>query len=246
MAYQTVFQRYELRYLMTKEQKAAALQEMEAHLTPDPYGRTTIRNLYYDTPDYRMIRQSIDRPVYKEKLRVRSYEQTEPGSTVFVELKKKYKSVVYKRRLSLSYQQALSWIDGTAPLLEKSQISKEIDYCLGFYKILRPAVFLSYDREPFYSKEQPDFRVTFDDNILCRLTDLSLSSPVYGTPLIGEDQVLMELKCAGGIPLWMVSFLTRERIYKTSFSKYGTAYQTMIFPKLQQKKEASFYVRNVI
>ena len=191
MAYQTVFQRYELKYLMTKEQKAAALQEMEAHLTPDPYGRTTIRNLYYDTPDYRMIRQSIDRPVYKEKLRVRSYEQTEQDSTVFVELKKKYKSVVYKRRLSLSYQQALSWIDGTAPLLEKSQISKEIDYCLGFYKILRPAVFLSYDREPFYSKEQPDFRVTFDDNILCRLTDLSLSSPVYGTPLIGEDQVLM-------------------------------------------------------
>lgn len=249
MMYQTVFQRYELKYFLTRRQKERALQIMASHMAPDPFGRTTVRNLYFDTDDYRMIRHSIDKPVYKEKLRIRSYEKSTPDSTVFVELKKKYRDVVYKRRLLLAEHQAMAWTCGESHSGKDSQIAREIDYCLGFYKTLHPVVFLSYEREAFFGTEETDFRVTFDEQILCRQEDLSLTSPVYGAMLLPEDTVLMELKCAGGIPLWMVRFLTSEHICKTSFSKYGTAYQRMIFPDLfghYHQKEAIFHVRNAV
>ena len=105
-------------------------------------------------------------------------------------------------------------------------------YFLQYYKTLRPVVFLSYEREAFYAKDGSDFRVTLDDTILCRQEDLSLESAAYGTPLLPEGATLMEVKCSGGLPLWMAHLLSAEHLYKTSFSKYGTAYQTMIFPKL--------------
>lgn len=106
MAVQTVFQRYELKYIMTQAQQRRLLQTMEGYMAPDQYGDTTIRDLHFDTPTYRLIRQSIDKPVYKEKLRVRCYSQAGPDTTVFVELKKKYRSVVYKRRIALPERQA--------------------------------------------------------------------------------------------------------------------------------------------
>ena len=96
-------------------------------------------------------------------------------------------------------------------------------------------VFLSYEREAFYSKDRSDFRVTFDDTILCRQEDLSLESEAYGTPILPEGMVLMEIKCSGGIPLWMTHVLSEEQIYKTSFSKYGTAYKTLIYPNLRKE-----------
>ena len=239
MAYQNVFQRYELKYMLTKEQKEKILEKMAPYMALDHYGRTTIRNIYYDTDDYRLIRRSIEKPVYKEKLRIRSYCQADSESPVFVELKKKYKSVVYKRRLALPEERAMEWVEGHYHFKRETQISKEIEYFLSFYKTLHPSVFLSYEREAYFSRDGGDFRVTFDDNILCRQEALSLESEVWGTPILEEGKVLMEIKCSGGIPLWMTKILSEERIYKTSFSKYGTAYQTIIFPKL---KEESIYV----
>lgn len=230
MAYQAVFKRYELKYLITQEQKASILEAMEPYMALDKYGRTTIRNIYFDTDNYRLIRHSIEKPAYKEKLRIRSYKKAKPSSTVFVELKKKYDSVVYKRRMSLSEEEALNWVTGKMHCKEETQISDEIDYFLHYYETLHPVVFLSYEREAYFCKDGGDFRVTFDDNILCRQEDLSLESDVWGTPILEEGKVLMEIKCSGGIPLWMAHVLSQEQIYKTSFSKYGTAYQTMIFP----------------
>jgi len=230
MAYQAVFKRYELKYLITQKQKARILETMEPYMALDQYGRTTIRNIYFDTDNYRLIRHSIEKPAYKEKLRLRSYKKANPSSTVFVELKKKYDSVVYKRRMSLSEAEALDWVTGKMHCKEETQISDEIDYFLNYYETLHPVVFLSYEREAYFCKDGGDFRVTFDDHILCRQEDLSLESDVWGTPLLEEGKVLMEIKCSGGIPLWMAHVLSREHIYKTSFSKYGTAYQTMIFP----------------
>ena len=230
MAYQAVFKRYELKYLLTQQQKERILSAMEPYMALDQYGRTTIRNIYFDTDNYRLIRHSIEKPAYKEKLRIRSYQKAKPGSTVFVELKKKYDSVVYKRRMSLSEAEALDWVTGKMHCKEETQISDEIDYFLHYYKTLHPVVFLSYEREAYFCKDGGDFRVTFDDNILCRQEDLSLESDVWGTPILEEGKVLMEIKCSGGIPLWMAHVLSQEHIYKTSFSKYGTAYQTMIFP----------------
>ena len=230
MAYQSVFRRYELKYLLTAAQKAAVLAAMEPYMAPDQYGRTTIRNIYFDTDSYRLIRRSIEKPAYKEKLRVRSYRKAGENSKVFVELKKKYDGVVYKRRIELPLQEAMSWLCGKAAAPCDTQISREIDYFLSFYKPLRPTVFLSYEREAFYARDGSDFRVTFDDNVLSRSHGLSLQEDPSGTPLLPEGKVLMELKCSGGIPLWMVKALSAQRIYKTSFSKYGTAYQNTIFP----------------
>lgn len=232
MAFQTVFKRYELKYMLTLEQKEIILDAMAPYMSPDKYGRSTIRNIYFDTDSYRLIRRSIERPAYKEKLRVRSYQLASADSTVFVELKKKYQKVVYKRRLALSEQDAMRWVEHRDAAIESSQISREIDYFMDFYGTLKPTVFLSYEREAYYCKDDGNFRVTFDENILARQTDLTLCSPPYGTKILEDGKVLMELKCSGAIPLWMVNVLSREKIYKTSFSKYGTAYETLIFPKL--------------
>lgn len=228
MAYQAVFKRYELKYLLTAEQKELLLQVMQPYMALDQYGRTTIRNIYFDTENYRLIRRSIEKPMYKEKLRIRSYRKTEKKDKVFVELKKKYDGVVYKRRISMLQQQAMDWIcNGVA--VPDSQIGREIEYFRNYYTGLRPAVYLSYEREAFYSKDGSDFRVTFDDHIYARQDRLSLNEEPGGHALLPEGMVLMEVKTSGAIPLWMTKCLTENRIFKTSFSKYGTAYQTMIF-----------------
>ena len=235
MAYQSVFKRYELKYLLTAEQKQQILQAMEPYMALDQYGRTTIRNIYLDTDNYRLIRRSIEKPAYKEKIRLRSYQRAGGGIPVFVELKKKYRDVVFKRRLTLPEDPALAWVKGNRPEGQTSQIADEIDYFIHFYGTLQPAVYLCYDREAYYSRDGSDFRITFDDTILCRRTDMTLDSDPSGTPLIPEDKVLMEVKCAGGLPLWLTKVLTAEKIYKTSFSKYGTAYETLIYPNLKEE-----------
>lgn len=233
MAYQEVFKRYEIKYMLTQAQKRRLLSVMEPYMALDKYGRTTIRNIYFDTDNYRLIRKSIEKPAYKEKLRIRSYSRAKPESAVFVELKKKYDDVVYKRRLAMHELDAMDWLCGAGGSGENSQIASEIDYFLKYYQTLRPTVFLSYEREAFYCRQGGDFRVTFDENILVRQEQMSLESGVWGTPILEEGMVLMEIKTSGGIPLWMTHFLTQERLFKTSFSKYGTAYQNLIFPRLK-------------
>lgn len=235
MAFQTVFKRYELKYILTNQQKEAILQAMQPHMALDRYGRTTIRNIYFDTDNYRLIRRSIEKPAYKEKLRIRSYMQADETDTVFVELKKKFDGVVYKRRIPLSLAQAMDWVCRRNPCPTDCQISREIDYFIDFYGLLKPTVFLSYEREAYFAKDGSDFRVTFDDRILCRQENISLSAPVSGTPILKDGTVLMELKCSGGIPLWMTAVLSRERIYKTSFSKYGTAYEQLLFSQKERR-----------
>ena len=112
-----------------------------------------------------------------------------------------------------------------------SQIGREIAYALEFYKGMSKAVFLSYEREAFFERDGGDFRVTFDENIRYRQTDLTLDSDCRGTPILRPDQVLMEVNTSGGLPLWMVRTLSRQNIFKTSFSKYGAAYQDIFLTK---------------
>ncbi len=250
MTFQTVFKRYELKYMITREQQAMILRAMEPHMIPDKFGRSKIRNIYFDTDDHILARHSIAKPDFKEKLRIRSYSAATPETTVFVELKRKADHLVYKRRVALPEKAAMNWTQGftrrsadpgklstqanqaqaeDAPV--PTQMTREIDYFLSYYGHLRPAVFLSYDRTAYRMRDAAsDFRVTFDENILFRDYDLSLESDVYGTPLLGAGKVLMEIKCSGGIPLWMTEVLSAQHIYKTSFSKYGTAYTQYILP----------------
>lgn len=233
MAFQTIFKRYELKYILSKEQKDIICEAIKPYMKIDNYGRTVIRNIYFDTDTYRLIRRSIEKPAYKEKLRIRSYGQATQDSIVFVELKKKYKSVVYKRRIALPEREVTDWLcKGQSPK-KQTQITKEIDYFLKYYETLHPALFLSYEREAYYTYDESDFRITFDENILCRQSDLSLLCDVGGEPILPEGSVLMEIKCSGGIPLWMTKVLSKEHIYRTPFSKYGTAYRNIIFPKIK-------------
>jgi hypothetical protein len=177
----------------------------------------------------------LEKPVYKEKLRVRSYGTAKPDGTVFVEIKKKYDSVVYKRRIGVEEEAAMAYLNEGMSLRKNDQITEEINYFCRLYEDLEPAVFLSYEREAFLGKEDPDLRITFDENILWREEDMSLCSKVYGYPLLEEGQVLMEIKVAAAMPLWLARLLSEQRIFQTSFSKYGTAYKQM----QQLKKEQS-------
>lgn len=225
MVCQMTFKRYELKYLLNRQEKEEMMKAMEPYMKLDSYGRTTIRNIYFDTDTFRLIRRSLEKPVYKEKLRIRSYRPVHTEDPVFVEIKKKYKSVVYKRRLQLPEQEVMKSFQSGSPLPVRSQIGEEIQYFREYYKDLCPAVFLSYEREAYYALDGGDFRVTFDENILYRRKDFSLGSNIYGIPLLEEGQTLMEIKTAGGIPLWMSKALTQNHLYKTSFSKYGSAYR---------------------
>lgn len=228
MSMQMVFKRYEVKYLLDRRQKEKILKAMEPYMELDGYGRSTIRNIYYDTDSYRLIRKSLEKPVYKEKLRVRSYKPAGPDDKVFVELKKKYDGIVYKRRIDIAESQACDYLAGRAAAPMQTQITGEIDYFLEFYETLAPRVFLSYEREAYFTKEPSDFRVTFDENILWRETDLSLQRGIYGESILQPGQTLMEIKTPGSIPLWMVKVISEESVRKTSFSKYGNAYETMI------------------
>ena len=237
MAYQAVFKRYELKYMLNEAQKQLILSAMDGHMKLDDYGETIIRNLYYDTDDYRLIRRSMEKPVYKEKLRIRSYRRAGIDDPVYVELKKKYKHVVYKRRLQMPEGEALKWLAQGEAAPQDSQIAREITYFRDFYKGLKPKVFLSYHRLAYYDLEGSSFRVTFDTEICARQQDLTLDSEPGGTSLLPEGMTLMELKCAGAMPLWMAHALNEGKIYKTSFSKYGTAFATMIFPQMKEEKQ---------
>ena len=147
--------------------------------------------------------------------------------------------MVYKRRIALAESVATDWLLGRTESPCDTQISREIDYFMSFYGSLRPAMFLSYEREAFYERAGGDFRVTFDDNILCRRTDLSLQCQPSGHSILPPNRVLMEIKCSGAIPLWMVKILSSEKIYKTSFSKYGRAYIDTVLCDSTDKNTAS-------
>ncbi len=228
MKYQNTFKRYEIKYMITDKQKESILSHIASYMRLDKYGRTTIRNIYFDTDNFRLIRRSIEKPVYKEKLRLRSYSLASPDSNIFVELKKKYKSVVYKRRLVLPENEVMAAFENDSPLPVKSQIGDEIEYFRGYYKNLYPKVFLSYEREAYYSLDGSDFRITFDDNIMYRTDGLSLCVSPGGKAILGDGFVLMEVKTSEALPLWLTKTLTKNKIFKTSFSKYGTAYTDII------------------
>lgn len=225
---QDVFKRCEIKYFLTHQQKQALLDWAKPFIQPDRFGRSTIRNLYYDTSDYRLVRRSNEKPIYKEKLRVRSYRSVLPTDEVFIEMKKKYRSVVFKRRMAIPEAEAMQFLSGDTPRQTPTQIAREIAYFCAFYGTLHPTVYLSYEREAFYARDDDAFRITFDENILSRTNCLSLCAEPFGTPLLPEGIVLLEVKAAGAIPMWLCSFLTENRIYRASFSKYGEAYRKII------------------
>ena len=236
MSYQSKFERYELKYLLSKEEKEYVVNAIKPYMELDKYGHICIKNLYFDTLTYRLIRRSIEKPDYKEKIRIRSYGELDNLSLVYVEIKKKYKGVVYKRRLSMEYEKAVNWLSNQGSYDHQDQIASEIDYFIRYYKGLHPSLYLSYEREAYYEKSGGDFRITFDNNILCREGDLFVRGEGKDNSLLGDEKVIMEIKSSGGIPIWMTKILSERKLYKTSFSKYGRSYQELIYPKLKGEK----------
>lgn len=225
--YQDIFKRYEVKYLLTEAQAETIKNAFGDTMKPDKYGESRISNIYFDTPSHLLIRRSLEKPVYKEKLRLRSYGCLSSEDTAFVELKKKYNGVVYKRRIAMTQKQAVDYLCRGAEPPEHTQITAELDYFMKFYGEIMPTAYISYERTAFYSTENDGLRITFDRNILWRDTDLSLLSGAYGSPLLNENEVLMEIKVPGAMPLRLTHLLDENKLSKTSFSKYGNAYIEM-------------------
>ena len=223
---QLTFERVEKKYLLTPAQLDALAPLLHRYMQIDQYGRHTICNVYYDTPDYRLIRTSLQKPVYKEKLRLRSYGVPGPGDTVFVELKKKYRGVVYKRRTALELTAAERWLAGDGPAPE-GQIAREIEYFQSLYRT-GPAVFLAYDRAAMFGRQDPDLRLTLDENIRWRTDALALSAGDRGSPLSVQGLYLMEVKLPGVMPLWLTHGLAQVGAAPVSFSKYGCCYKEFL------------------
>lgn len=233
----STFQRREVKFLMSTEQYEALLPVVHEHMNPDQYcvdGREYgIYNLYYDTPDNLLIRRSLEKPYYKEKLRLRSYySPAEPEQSVFLEVKKKIGGIVTKRRVSMTVAEAESYIQTRVkPYYERFidlQVIREMDVFLNSYDSIAPRQYISYQRSAFFGKDDPEFRLTFDRDLTERRFDLSLSKGNYGNKIIAADQRLMEIKVPGSIPMWMSNALSELGIRRHSFSKYGRAYQSFV------------------
>ena len=224
IAYQGIFKRKELKYMLDTEQYMTVLSLLEGRMKLDEYGHSLICSLYFDTPDFRLIRTSMQKPTYKEKLRLRTYGTPSDSSIAFAEIKKKYKGIVYKRRVMLPYADALSWLTGEREYSEPCQISLEIDYLRDYYAPLAPACVLCYDRDAYYSAEDEGLRITFDTNVRYRFFDLDLRSGDSGERITGAGQYLVEVEIAGGMPMWLAGGLCEAGIFPISFSKYAHAY----------------------
>ena len=224
------FKRYEKKYLLSAESYARLWEQMREHLIPDRFHRSTVCSIYYDSEDFSLIRHSLEAPVYKEKLRLRSYNVPRPDDPVFVELKKKFKGVVYKRRVQMSAAQAADYLAGRSRPDSGGQILREIDFFLQTHQV-EPKAFIACDREAWVDREEPELRITFDHDLRWRDTALDLTAGCEGEPLMNEGEVLMEIKIPEAAPLWLAHLLSELEIFPTSFSKYGTCYRQDLLEK---------------
>ncbi|MBP1743118.1 MAG: hypothetical protein H6Q58_96 [Firmicutes bacterium] len=230
------FKRYEKKYILDRQQYDRLVPRLLEHMNPDEYcssgGTYNIYNIYYDTDNSDVIRHSVSKPYYKEKLRLRSYNVPEgPEDKVFLELKKKIDGIVNKRRAVLTLAEAAQFLEeGVKPVSEDfktRQVLNEIEYYLSKNQV-HPAVYIGYQRKAFFGKENKDFRLTFDSRILTRREDLFLESGCFGKDILEENHLLMEVKILGAVPLWFAEILTDLSIYSTHFSKYGQEYMDRI------------------
>lgn len=222
-----VFERYEKKYRLSEEEYLQLMERLKEYMQADQYGKHTICSLYFDTKDYLLIRRSIEKPDYKEKLRLRSYGVPAPDTSVYLELKKKLRGVTYKRRISMPYVEAQKYLLTGEHPTDSGQILEEIDYFRRQYQPV-PKVLLFYERIALVGKEDPNLRITFDTDIRYRTDDFDLSLGDEGTPLLQSGERLMEIKVSGALPFWLCRMLSELKIYPASFSKYGTVYRKLL------------------
>ena len=208
---QEVFRRIEKKYIVDEPTYEKLIKKLDGHFVKDRYYKSTICNIYYDTPSHQLVRNSIEKPVYKEKLRVRSYGVPNDEDMVFVELKKKYKGVVYKRRIEMTLAQTRDFFAGKEVPHDNPQIENELKYFLKFYEGIAPAMYLSYDRLAYCGTEDPSLRLTFDTHILYREEQKELDKGIWGKELLPAGMRVMEIKIPNAMPLWYRLYLMNWR-----------------------------------
>ena len=228
--HEETFARLETKYMLSLDQAVWLTRQLHARgFQCMTFGSPKIQSLYYDTEDFLLIRQSLARPVYKEKLRLRVYGEPGCQSAGFAEIKKKYNHMVYKRRVSVALADAPDLLDPDTPSRLPDQIGLEIDWMVQRYHLI-PRVLIAYDREAWINPEDPGVRITFDRNLSFRAHTLDLSSTVSNTALTLPDQRLMEIKIPGVYPLWLIHLLEDVSARRCHYSKYGDAYTRFIQP----------------
>ena len=225
-----VMKRYEMKYLMSPEQTEFFKKNVEDYMKIDKFGLTSIASLYYDTPDYRLIRTSLEKPPFKEKIRLRSYGIATDSSPVFLELKRKAYGIVYKRRVQSTLPLVKKFFDCEGDICAGGQINREITTFRDYYETLVPACLIIYDRIAYFQPDG-DLRLTIDHNPRYRYDDLNLKTSMEGISLLQEGYTILEVKVQQAVPLWLSAILTNGRIYKNSFSKYGEAYRQQLVEK---------------
>ena len=229
---QNVFKRVEQKYLINEEKFLLLQSMLEEYFQKDRYYDSSIYNIYFDNGNNDIIINSIEKPKYKEKIRLRSYGRVRKNDIVFLEMKQKYDGVVYKRRANFTLREYLDYYKKNKFPKESNQVLKEIDYYIKYYR-LKPYVFVGYDRLSYYNKEDKNFRITFDTNLRSRFNDLRLVDTKDNKLYFDEKMYIMEVKSLYGLPLWFTKILSSNNIYPVSFSKVGSIY----------KKERENYVR---
>ena len=222
-----VMKRYELKYLLDGAQTDYLVKSLEGHMKLDQYGRTSIASLYYDTPNYQLIRASVEKPPFKEKIRLRSYGLATQESPVYLELKRKAYGIVYKRRVQTTIPLVEKFFAGSGDICAPGQINREITYFRDYYKTLVPACLIIYDREAFF-EPGGDLRLTIDHHPRYRVDQLDLTSSMDGLPLRPPGHTILEIKVQEAMPLWLTRILDEGQIYKNSFSKYGEAFRQQL------------------
>ena len=220
----SVMKRHEVKYLLNGEQTRRFREKLQGHMQIDQYGKTSIASLYYDTPTYQLIRSSLEKPAFKEKLRLRSYGLATQESPVFLEMKRKANGVVYKRRVQMTLPLAQQFFSEDGKTQDDGQISREIAAFRSHYQALRPTCLIIYDRTAYF-EPGGDLRLTIDENPRYRLDDLTLTKSMQGVSLLDPGWTILEIKVQDAMPLWLTAILSECSIRKGSFSKYGEAYR---------------------
>ena len=234
MAYQQIFERVESKYLISQVQYDELMKKLADHIQEDGYPHSDISSVYFDSDDFRLIRTSLLKPAYREKLRLRCYGEVSERSNVFFEIKKKYKGVCYKRRQDMDYRQAERYtVFDILPL--ESQIMKEIDYLRNKGSQLNPKVMIRYQRDSFVGSDQSELRITFDRDIRFSTSNISLTNRNPEGRLLDSQTRIMEIKTLGAMPMWLSQALSDLQIYPTNFSKYAAVYQNYLMKGVTRK-----------
>ena len=199
----------------------------------DPYclngNEYRIYSIYYDTVNHDVIRQNSSKPVYKEKMRLRSYyDRKDPEDKIWMEIKKKSEKVGNKRRIKLKIKEVEPFVnEGILPQTKdylSAQVAKELQYYFKMNKVA-PALYVQYDRLALFGKEDKSFRMTFDRNVRTRRSNFQFGESDIDEPLLPDNTYIMEIKILGAMPLWLTALLSEHQLFSHGFSKYGVKYK---------------------